>query len=87
MPSAPLAGFVITFAAGLCAIALLGGLAGLHAGRGFNSLPALAAVASPSGVAQWTTTVGLIVLAVLGGLATAATLAARRGIAPAPKAE
>jgi PAT family beta-lactamase induction signal transducer AmpG len=82
-----LAGFAITFATGLCAVALLGGLAGLHAGRGFTALPALAAVASPSGVAQWTTTVGLIVLAGLGGLATAATLAARRGIAPSPKAE
>ena len=78
---------MITLAAGLCAVALLGGLAGLHAGRGFTAVPALAAVASPSGVAQGTTTVGLIVLAVLGGLATAATLAARRGIASAPKAQ
>jgi PAT family beta-lactamase induction signal transducer AmpG len=78
-----LAGFAITLGAGLCATALVGGLSGLHAGHGFAALPALAAVAFPSGVAQWTTTVGLVVLAGLGGLATAATLAARRGIEPA----
>jgi len=34
----------------------------------------------PHGVAEWTTTAGLVVLAGLGGLATAATLAARRGV-------
>jgi len=48
-------------------------------------LPALLAVVRPVSVADWTTTAGLVVLAVLGGLATAATLAARRGIAPAAK--
>ncbi len=36
---------------------------------------------------EWTTTVGLVVLAALGGLATAATLAARRGLEPAPARE
>jgi PAT family beta-lactamase induction signal transducer AmpG len=80
-------GAFVTLLVGLAATAAVGGLAALKAGRGFAVLPALAAVASPSGVAQWTSTVGLVVLAGLGGLATAATLAARRGIAPASEAE
>jgi PAT family beta-lactamase induction signal transducer AmpG len=71
---------------GLLGVALAGGLSGVRAGRGFAVLPALAAVARPSSVGEWSTTAGLIVLAALGGLATAATLAARRGIAPASTA-
>jgi hypothetical protein len=81
------AGAFVTLLVGLGVIAAVGGLSALKADRGFDVLPALAAVAFPSGVAQWTTTVGLIVLAGLGGLATAATLAARRGIARASKTE
>ncbi len=41
---------------------------------------AIAAAWSPASVADWTTTFGLAVLALLGGLATAATLVARRGL-------
>ena len=73
-------GAVGTLVVGTLAIAAVGGLTMLKAGRGFDFRPALVAVALPSGVAEWTTTLGLLVLAGLGGLATAATLAARRGV-------
>lgn len=74
------AGAAVALLAGLAGAALVGGLRSLRAGRGFEVLPALGAVVAPSSVGEWTTTVGLAVLAVLGGLATAATLAARRGL-------
>jgi len=66
---------------GLSGLALVAGLSGVRAGRGFTAGPALASAFSPSSVGEWTTTAGLLVLAVLGGLATAATLVARRGLA------
>jgi hypothetical protein len=72
---------VLALAAGLAAVGLVGGLSGLRAGRGFALGPALAAVLRPGSVGEWTTSIGLLVLAALGGLATAATLAARRGLA------
>ena len=67
---------------GLGSVALVGALSSVRAGRGFRFLPALAGVLRPHGVAGWTAAVGLLVLAGLVGLATAATLAARRGLAP-----
>ncbi len=69
----------VALAVGLAGLALSAGLSALRAGRGFTVLPALQAVVTPSTVPEWTVTVGLCVLAALGGLATAATLAARRG--------
>jgi hypothetical protein len=33
-------------------------------------------------VGEWTTSLGVLILALLGALATAATLVARRGVAP-----
>jgi hypothetical protein len=71
---------VVGLLVGLGGVVLAGGLSSVWAGRGFAFLPALAAVVRPHGVAEWTTTAGLVVLAGLGGLATAATLAARRGL-------
>jgi PAT family beta-lactamase induction signal transducer AmpG len=65
---------------GLSGLALAAGLSGVRAGRGFTAVPALARALSPSSVGDWTTTAGLVVLAVLGGLATGATLVARRGL-------
>jgi MFS transporter, PAT family, beta-lactamase induction signal transducer AmpG len=75
-------GGLVSLVLGLAGVALVGGLTAVRAGRGFTVLPALAAVAHPASVAEWTTTVGLAVLAALGGLATAATLVARRGLEP-----
>lgn len=68
--------------AGLIGLALAAGLSGVRAGRGFTAWPVVAAAFAPASVADWTTTAGLVVLAVLGGLATAATLVARRGLVP-----
>ena len=58
----------LTLAAGLASVGLVGGLSGLRAGRDFALGPALAAVLRPGSVGEWTTTIGLVVLAVLGGL-------------------
>ncbi len=73
-----LLGGTVALLAGLSTVALLGGLAGLRAGRGFAALPAVWAVLRPARIGDWTTAAGLLVLAVLVGLATAATLVARR---------
>jgi PAT family beta-lactamase induction signal transducer AmpG len=75
------AGALAALAFGLAAVALVGGLSGLRAHRGFAALPAVMAVLRPARAADWTTAVGLAVLAVLVGLATAATVVARRGLA------
>jgi PAT family beta-lactamase induction signal transducer AmpG len=74
------AGTVVALLVGLGAVALVGGLRSLRRGQGFDVTPALGAVLAPSTVADWITAVGLVVLAGLGGLATAATLVARRGL-------
>ena len=73
-----LLGGTVALLAGLSTVALLGGLANLRAGRGFAALPAVWAVLRPARIGDWTTAAGLLVLAVLVGLATAATLVARR---------
>ncbi len=75
-------GAAATFLVALGGLVLAAGLSGVRAGRGFTAGPALASVFGPQTIADWTTTAGLVVLAVLGGLATAATLVARRGLAP-----
>jgi PAT family beta-lactamase induction signal transducer AmpG len=75
------AGAGATLACGIAAVALVGALSGVRDGRGLSAaLPVLAAVLRPATAGEWTTTLGLVVLAGLGGLATAATLAARRGV-------
>ena len=81
------AGALVSLLVGLAGVALVGGLRALRAGRGFEVLPALGAVLAPSSVGEWTTTAGLAVLTALGGLATAATLVARRGVASASGGE
>ena len=79
-----LAGAAVSLLVGLGGLALVAGLTGMHARRGFTVGPALAAVLRPSTVGDWTTVTGLLVLAALGGLATAATLVARRGLEARP---
>jgi PAT family beta-lactamase induction signal transducer AmpG len=74
------AGGVAALLAGLGGLALVAGLTSLHAGRGFRAASVFAALSSPVSVGDWTTLFGLLVLGLLGGLATAATLAARRGL-------
>jgi PAT family beta-lactamase induction signal transducer AmpG len=77
-------GAAVAFAAGLLTWAGLGGLVSLRAGRGFDVVTPMRAVLSPHGLADWTTAAGLVILAVAGGLATAATLVARGGAASRP---
>lgn len=61
-------------------------------GRGFDLVAASLQMLAPSSIGGWLTTLGLAALALFVGLATAATLAARRGpaasagIAPPPQA-
>ena len=74
------AGASVALLAGLSGLALVAGLSGIRAGRGFTGGPALASAFAPASVGEWTTTAGLVVLAALGGLGTAATLVARRGL-------
>ncbi len=73
------AGAVASALVGLGGLALVAGLTGVRAGRGFSAGPSLVSAFAPETVADWTTSAGLLVLALVGGLATAATLVARRG--------
>jgi PAT family beta-lactamase induction signal transducer AmpG len=70
-------GGLVGLATGLAGVGLVGGLAGLRAKRGFAAGPAVLSVLHPSRIADWTTAAGVLVLAVLVALATAATLVAR----------
>jgi PAT family beta-lactamase induction signal transducer AmpG len=71
---------------GLLLTALLGALRSLRAKKGFDFLGQLGAVLSPSGLSEWTTFVGIVLLGVTAALTTAALLAARRGIVASPAA-
>ena len=75
-------GGLAALATGLGGVALVGGLRGVRAGHGFDVLPAVHSLLQPAGAGDWVRIVGLLVLAGLGALATAATFAARRGVAP-----
>jgi hypothetical protein len=70
------------FVAGLLTWGLLGALSGHRAGRSFDLVAPMWAVLLPRGLGDGLTTLGLLILAAAGGLATAATLAARRGVLP-----
>jgi MFS transporter, PAT family, beta-lactamase induction signal transducer AmpG len=74
------AGALVSLLVGMGVVTLVAGLRAVRAHHGFEVLKALRSVVAPATVGDWLTTAGLIVLAVLGGLATAATLAARRGV-------
>jgi PAT family beta-lactamase induction signal transducer AmpG len=78
------AGGLVTLLVGLAATAAVSSLSSLRAGHGFALRSSLAALWHPSSVGEWTTLLGLIVLTALGGLATAATLVARRGLVRVP---
>jgi MFS transporter, PAT family, beta-lactamase induction signal transducer AmpG len=72
-------GGTVAWGAGLVVVAVLGGLAGVRGGRSFDLLRAVAAVLRPGTLGEWTTAVGLLILGLGGGLATAAVLSARQG--------
>jgi PAT family beta-lactamase induction signal transducer AmpG len=73
-------GALATLAVCLAGVGLLGGLSGLRAQRGFRFADAILAAVQPARPADWTLLAGVAVLTALGGLATAATIVARRGV-------
>jgi PAT family beta-lactamase induction signal transducer AmpG len=75
-----LAGAVVTLVLAAATTGVLGALSAYRAGRGFAFLAALTPLVRPARIGDWTTIVGLVILAALAGLATAATLVARRGL-------
>jgi MFS transporter, PAT family, beta-lactamase induction signal transducer AmpG len=77
-----LAGLVATGVLGVLTVGLVGALSGLHAGRAFDLAGPVRAVVNPASLGEWLSAAGIGVLALLAGLATAATLVARRGLAP-----
>ncbi|HEY6552370.1 MAG TPA: MFS transporter, partial [Vicinamibacteria bacterium] len=70
--------------ASVAMIALLRGLSALRAGRGFDPAPAAMALVQPTTLGDWTTSVGLVLVALLAGLGTAAVLVARQNGASDP---
>jgi PAT family beta-lactamase induction signal transducer AmpG len=77
-----LLGGLAAAALGLALLATMGAIGALRAGQGFDLAGAALAVLSPRRFGDWLSAAGLGVFAVGGGLGTAATLAARRGVSP-----
>jgi PAT family beta-lactamase induction signal transducer AmpG len=77
-------GAAVASGAGLLTLGVLGGLSSVRAGGGFDVVTPMLAVLSPRSLGDWTTAAGLLILAAAGGLATAATLVARRGVVSRP---
>jgi PAT family beta-lactamase induction signal transducer AmpG len=73
-----LSGGLVTAVVGVWSVAALQALSQFRSKKVFDFFPELAKVLSPAGIAEWSTLVGLVVLAVAGGLLTAATAQARR---------
>jgi PAT family beta-lactamase induction signal transducer AmpG len=72
-------GGLVAGAAALLTVALASGLRSLRGGSGLDLWSEVRDVVLPGRLADATTVAGLLVVALLGGLATAATLVARRG--------
>jgi PAT family beta-lactamase induction signal transducer AmpG len=81
-----LVGAAVGWTGGAAGIALVGLLRALRAGRPWAIEEALRPLVQPRGIADWTSLVGVLVFGSLVGLATAATLVARRepGEPPGP---
>ncbi len=79
-PAWPRRRFGAAAASGLVVLASLGAIAGLRAGHGFDLAGAVLAILSPRRFGDWLSAAGLVVFAITGGMGTAATLVARRGV-------
>jgi PAT family beta-lactamase induction signal transducer AmpG len=77
-----LVGLGATGALGVAVVGLVRALSALHAGRAFDLAGQVSAVLYPGSLGEWLSAAGIGVLALLAGLGTAATLVARRGLAP-----
>ena len=71
---------LMALAGGFLLSAVLAALRSYRAKKGFDVWAQLGAVLSPSGLSEWTTFVGIVLLGVAVALTTAALIAARRGI-------
>jgi PAT family beta-lactamase induction signal transducer AmpG len=76
-----LAGAALCGAVGLLTVACLEGMKDYRAGKPFDLDGQLGALLAPEGTVQWITAAGVWFMAAAAGLITAATLAARRGMA------
>ncbi len=74
--------FVLTAAASLLTLAVVGEIKDYRAGRGFDVEPGLVALLQPRNLEGWVGLTGVLVLALVAALGTAAALAARRRPAP-----
>jgi PAT family beta-lactamase induction signal transducer AmpG len=73
-------GAVTAAASCLVLLALLGAIADMRARGGFELGASLVSILSPRTFADWLSAASVAVCAVVGGLGTAATAAARRGV-------
>jgi len=73
-------GAVVAGAVALLGLGLVGALGGLKAGQGFTLAGPIGAILRPATLADALQAAGVLVIALLGGVATGATLVARRGL-------
>ena len=76
------AGTLVAGVVALLTVGLAGALRSVREGTGFDLLTPMLQALTPRTLGDWTMAAGLLVFALLSGLATAATLVARRGGAP-----
>jgi hypothetical protein len=71
--------------AGLLGLGLVGALGTLRSGEGFDLAGPVLAILRPTTLQDGLSAAGVLVLAVLGGVAMAAIVVARRGLVPPRK--
>lgn len=72
------AAFVLTALAGLASLAAIGQVKSYRGGQGFDLAAGLAALVRPEGLAAWTSLAGVLSVALVAGIGTAAAAVARR---------
>jgi PAT family beta-lactamase induction signal transducer AmpG len=77
-------GAALAWMASVALVGVIGGVAGVRAGRRFDPVGAARGALCPTTVGEWTTGVSLVLVALAAGLATAALLVARRSGGPDP---
>jgi PAT family beta-lactamase induction signal transducer AmpG len=75
-----LVGAIVAGGAGLALLAAISAISAVVAGQSFDLRSAALAILSPREFGDWLSAVGLVVVMLTGGLGTAATVAARRGV-------
>ena len=80
-------GGVVAAVIGVLTMATLWGIRSYRAKHGFHFLHQVGQVLQPQTLGAWTTLIGVVVIGLTVALMTAATLVARRGLGPRPRAE